>query len=400
MEIMSSGPNSIPAALLNRASGGPDRRGACPTLHAPMQTGDGLLARLRIVSCRLTPAQLSTLAMLAERHGNGLLEITARGNLQVRGLRSESAPIFARAVSAQIPIEVGLNLDLSPLAGDDPTQLADPRPLADAIRKGAEMLVERLAPKTSVVIDGGGQISLAALKADIRLVALPTSGWAISLGGSKPQRTDADGAVATALAVLGALAAIGPQARAFDLFPATGGSVSPPRQWRSSFALAQGNARAIALPLGSARSTDLIALCEAAKACGVQTLRLAPDHTLLLDNAPDDLVARAESLGFITGAEDARWRISACAGSVGCASGHIPAREMAAALARHLPPGQNLHVSGCSKGCAHPRPADLTLVGQPDGIGLVINGRAGDTPRQVLDAAAVLAGGIPFRDGQ
>jgi len=397
---MSSGPNSIPAALLAGTADGPARRGACPTLHVPMQTGDGLLARLRIVGGRLTQAELSTLAMLAERHGNGLLEITARGNLQVRGLRPESAPIFARTVSAQIPIEGGLNIDLSPLAGDDPTELADPRPLADAIRKGAEKLAGRLAPKVSVVIDGSGQVCLAALKADIRLVALPTGGWTITLGGSKPQRVDAEGATATALAVLGALAAIGPEARATDLFPYAGGSELFAKPWRSSFNLAQGKARAIALPFGSARSSEIMALCEAAKAAEVQNLRLAPDHTLLLDNAPDDLIVKAEALGFITASEDARWRISACIGSAGCASGHIPAREMAAALARELPSGKHLHVSGCSKGCAHPRPADLTLVGRPDGIGLVINGRAGDTPRQVLDADAVLAGGIPFQDGQ
>ncbi|HXV30232.1 MAG TPA: precorrin-3B synthase, partial [Sinorhizobium sp.] len=58
------------------------RRGACPSLAKPMQTGDGLLARLRPAKGRMTPAELRTIATLAERFGNGILEVTARGNLQ------------------------------------------------------------------------------------------------------------------------------------------------------------------------------------------------------------------------------------------------------------------------------------------------------------------------------
>ena len=184
-----------------------------------MQTGDGLLARVRVAGARLTPADLAALAKLADEHGNGLIEITARGNLQVRGLRPDTAPAFAEAVAALLPIETGLTIDISPIAGADPEEIADPRPLADAIGKGAAGLAGRLGPKVSVVIDGGGQISLSQLKADIRLWAQPGNSWAVTLGGGKPQHMDAQGVVATALAFLGALAAIGPEARATDLFP-------------------------------------------------------------------------------------------------------------------------------------------------------------------------------------
>ena len=53
---------------------------------------------------------------------------------------------------------------------------------------------------------------------------------------------------------------------------------------------------------------------------------------------------------------------------------------------RALPAGTDLHVSGCGKGCAHPGSANVTLVGRPDGYGLVIDGRAGDTPQAILRA--------------
>ncbi|MCR6673419.1 hypothetical protein [Devosia ginsengisoli] len=114
------------------------RRGACPTLDAPMQTGDGLLARLRIKGGRLTPAQLARIAALAAEHGNGLIEITARGNLQVRGLTAASAAPFARATDALVKIERGLVVETPPLAGTirprSTTRAPSPPPFAQRPR--------------------------------------------------------------------------------------------------------------------------------------------------------------------------------------------------------------------------------------------------------------------------
>jgi len=358
-----------------------------------MATGDGLLARLRPVGNRLTPAQLTDLARLALEHGNGLVEITARGNLQVRGLTPQSAPRFARAAATVIAVDTGPVIAVSPLMGDDPTEKADPTPLFERLHREAAPLTARLGPKVSVVLDGGGQLPLAALKADIRLYAEDATNWAVTLGGAAPLRLDGDGAVTAALALLRALAALGPAARATDLFPSTarasenGGQPDLPMRLRRR----RGHAIAIALPFGQVHGDALVALARRCAAAGVATLRLAPGHALLLDDAPDALVEAAAALGFITDPRDPRRRVSACIGSAGCAAGHIAARRVAASLAPLLPEGRQLHVSGCSKGCAHPRPAAFTLVGRPDGVGLVIAGRAGDTPEEIRSEAALPA---------
>jgi precorrin-3B synthase len=47
-----------------------------------------------------------------------------------------------------------------------------------------------------------------------------------------------------------------------------------------------------------------------------------------------------------------------------------------------------VHLSGCSKGCAHPGPAAVTIVG-PDRV--VVNGRASDTPRATVSSAGLIA---------
>ena len=58
-----------------------------------------------------------------------------------------------------------------PLAGLDAAELADPRPLARAIRSrvAARGLAARLHPKVSVMVDGGGALPLDGVAADVRL---------------------------------------------------------------------------------------------------------------------------------------------------------------------------------------------------------------------------------------
>jgi precorrin-3B synthase len=99
----------------------PVRRGACPSLSAPMETGDGLLVRLNPVDSSITPVQLAEIARAAGRFGNGMLEITARGSLQIRGLTDASARLLADFVDGLgIDVRTGVPVETAPLAGLDP----------------------------------------------------------------------------------------------------------------------------------------------------------------------------------------------------------------------------------------------------------------------------------------
>ena len=73
-------------------------RGWCPTVYAPMPSGDGLLVRVKPFGGRLSAASLRALADAVAAYGNGVVELTGRGNLQVRGV--QDAPAFARAMVA------------------------------------------------------------------------------------------------------------------------------------------------------------------------------------------------------------------------------------------------------------------------------------------------------------
>ena len=63
-------------------------------------------------------------------------------------------------------------------------------------------------------------------------------------------------------------------------------------------------------------------------------------------------------------------------------------------MAPHLKlPGDGIavHISGCAKGCAHPGPTPLTIVGSEKGCGIVRNGAAPDRPAEFVDPADLAA---------
>ena len=158
----------------------------------------------------------------------------------------------------------------------------------------------------------------------------------------------------------------------------------------------------VGLAFGHADATSLQRLAAAADAAGAGGLRAAAGRVLMIigltQPALSSVAAIAENLGFIVRTDDPRRHVVACAGAPLCASGHIATRAIgpavAAAAAAHLDGAFKIHISGCAKGCAHPAPAPLTLVGTPDGCALVAAGSAQDACFAVVpvdDLSATIA---------
>jgi len=394
-------------------------RGACPGLSTPMPTGDGLLVRLMPTA----PISLDAFAGLcgaALAHGNGTIEVTVRGSLQVRGLTPVSAPLFASAIAdLNVPASEGVSVVADALPGD-PRALIDAASLAADLRAAIEAATLALAPKLSIVVDSGGALHLDALKADIRLRAIDTERLHVTLAGYAAAATplgivSRDDACALVLDVLRRIAAHGPTARAADLLrdhgiaalratlaaalaPAMALPSRPRAQMLGRHLRNEGSlALGIGLAFGHAQASELIGAISAARYHGGAWLRPAPNRTLLIGPLAEpgaDAVARAaEDFGFIVTASDPRRRVVACSGAPFCASGYIQARMLAAEFAPLLPSGDGiaLHISGCAKGCAHPKVAPLTIVGSERGFGIVRNGTARATPFSVVDAQGLRA---------
>jgi precorrin-3B synthase len=397
------------------------RRGVCPALSAPMQTGDGLLSRVAFTGY-VYPQDFITLCALATRHGNGLVDITARGGLQFRGLTAQSATGLERDVlQLGLPIRQGLAVETSPLVGVDQTAIADTRNIVSRIRLSAEKLGlhDRLAAKMSVILDGGGHVSLSDLLADIRLRAVTLSGeifWQLTLGGSENKALRAgllrqEHAASVVIDLLSHLATIGPDARGRDLDLATVRTVCDERLLDRDLddasrcvvdlpyglmPLGDGFFAAGLAPAFGQISADVLAsLFQQATNLGLENVRPGPSHSLIFCGREADcreLLAYAATAGFMTMARDPRSAIAVCPGAPACGSAFMPTHALAdhaaAECSSILDGSFTLHLSGCAKGCAHPSPALLAFHGRAEGLAFGLSARVGDPPTAVLPIGA------------
>ncbi|MCG5235855.1 precorrin-3B synthase [Xanthobacter oligotrophicus] len=402
----------------------PARRGACPAFLAPMETGDGLILRLVPAEGAISPDQLRGLARAATAFGNAMMEITARGSLQVRGLTAQTVtPLQDAVLALGITPRLGLAIDISPLSGLDPREVADARPLARCIREGVAGLAGKLGPKVSVVIDGGGAIGLGGQKADVRLIAMRSGAdltWSVTIGGGAPKLLAEQNAAALALDALSQIAALGRRARATDL----PGCAALPGTTRDNpdkapaplgtFPLPHGRfACGIGLPFGAGAAALFAALGDAAEAAGARDLRPATERVLLATGLDADgahaFTTEARRLGCLVAPDDPRAFVAACPGAPACVCAHFPARDLAPGVAEALAPlldgTVTVHLSACAKGCAHPAPATLTFVGMDDGIALVHEGapsgaRGPAVPVDVLAATLATLAATPRAPGE
>ena len=95
---------------------------ACPGILDLHEARDGLVARIRLPGGYASSARLASVAALTSRFGDGRVDLTARGNVQIRGIPAGAAGDMAQRATA-----VGLmpspahdrarNITASPLAG-------------------------------------------------------------------------------------------------------------------------------------------------------------------------------------------------------------------------------------------------------------------------------------------
>ncbi|MET0667014.1 MAG: hypothetical protein ABWZ01_00695, partial [Methyloceanibacter sp.] len=141
----------------------------------------------------------------------------------------------------------------------------------------------------------------------------------------------------------------------------------------------------VGLPFGRIEANSLHALADISERRGDGSLRATPWRALLLTgvSASDEMNLRDEvtALDLITDPADPRLNIFTCVGAPSCLSASVDARGDAARLAAAVDTrDQTLHVSGCSKSCAHRGAASLTLVGRDGCYDLIRNGSAAGRP--------------------
>ena len=116
-------------------------RGWCPGALKPMESGDGLIVRLRAHAGTLSADDLLAIAGIAQRFGNGLIDLTRRANVQIRGVTQDklaglwSDLSMLGLLDPSSEAEAVRNVMVNPLAGVDPTEICDVRGLARELER-------------------------------------------------------------------------------------------------------------------------------------------------------------------------------------------------------------------------------------------------------------------------
>lgn len=341
-------------------------KGWCPGALRPMLSGDGLVVRIRPRMARLTPDQARGLATAALTHGNGLLDLTARANVQLRGIRPEAHLALLDDLDALDLIDTDeaserhRNIVVSPFwtDGDGSQAVAQ---AAMAVLTDPEFSF--LSGKFGVSVDPAQPV-LQAVSSDIRIERHGLD-WLVRPDGFAMGAVVTD--VAAALRLL--LRWCRPQGR----MAALAGMALPPGfdtpVTQMPFAAAPGAhelGQMVGFEFGQVRAETLMALAN-------YPIRVTPWRMILLEGA-----TAVDLPDLIVTPDDHRLNVTACTGAPGCPQALQPTRDLARHLSPLVQPGQHLHVSGCAKGCAHPGPSDLTLTATEQGYDLIRNGRAGD----------------------
>ena len=384
-----SGPGQKPTAA--------SVKGWCPGALRPMESGDGLLVRLRPRLARLSRAQVLGLCSLSETYGVGLIDLTRRANLQIRGVQPATyEPLIAALdrlglLDADPAQESRRNLLVTPFwTAGDPTEYA-----ARALLAALSSLPD-LPAKFGFAIDAGPAPVLQQSSADIRVERAAGGGLLVRADGAPLGRPVAPAAVVPAILQMAEWFAAHMTADARRMARVL--RTQPlPKAWQSAEpAPAQMPAPVGPCTLGSLVGAafgqiEATALQAVIEGSDVQAVRVTPWRSLLLEH--DTAMPPARLEGFLNAPDDPLLRADACPGAPHCASASVPTRPLARLLAPKL--AGRLHVSGCAKGCARSGPADLTVTGRDGQFDLVTEGRAWDAPSVTgLSQEDILSGDV------
>ncbi len=356
-----------------------------------MLSGDGFLVRIYPILGHLSRAQIKGIAAIAERFGNGNMDLTNRGGLQLRGVARGNFEGLIEAV------------DRLKLLKTEPTHskvICSPfwkdRARYEKVINEVNLYLSKfpsLPKKFLISLDLERQASLGSIPADIKVEAFRGNKYILRPNGNLA-------GLLVSLNQLPELIFKMTQWLVDYYYPITRG-----RRFENDFCEGVefpsfgfdrveqihkiqtpqiGNCMdsfIVGVPFGALSAKTLYDIADLGSG-----MRLTPWRRLILENAQG-----IEHPELISDADDPRLWISACVGKPSCSQGKVKTRNLAELIAKNVKfyPNQpslndlemRVHVSGCSKGCANPGKAILTLVGlDNENFNMIFNGSSLDKP--------------------
>jgi precorrin-3B synthase len=345
-----------------------DRDDRCPGILRLIDAEDGKLARVRLPGGFVSAAELLALSHVSFELGDGRLELTSRGNVQIRGLPASAADELVTRLT-----EAGLapspthervrNVVASPLAGIDGGRDLTALVRALDVAICADRRLAELSGRFLFAIDDG-RGDVASLDPDVLAVV---GNGAASVDGAPVAVADVPAAmVRAAHAFLDERAARGSSAWHVAELVAEGWDADPRRARPTFYATTRaigrvGPALVVAPPLGRLTAAQARWLADHAA-----QLRVTPWRRVVLPVAPD---ADAAEVGLVTDPESPWLLISACAGRPRCSKALADVQSAAAASLDRFP-GRRVHWSGCERQCGRTADVEVDVVATAEGYAI------------------------------
>lgn len=357
---------------------------ACPGALQVHQAADGALARVRLPGGAISAPALAALADAADRFGGGTLDLTARGNLQIRAISDVTAVAEAIAEAGLLPTvshERVRNIVASPLSGRT-GGLVDVRPWVTDLDRAiqADPMLATLPGRFWFSIDDG-RADVSGVAADVGAQIVDPGRVALLLAGCDTGvRVSAADAVSAMTKVARRFAEVRGNAwRVAELadpdvlltgLPRTTDRagrphpVGPPVGWigqdRPAGLVAGLVTLGAVVPLGSlsAHQARFIAAVDA-------PIVITPWRSLLVCDLTEEVADTAlrvlAPLGLVFDDTSPWLSVSSCVGSPGCARSRADVRAEATSVAESGAVHGQVHYVGCERACGSP-PSGSVLV--------------------------------------
>ena len=351
------------------------REDACPGVLRLAEAIDGRLARIRLVGGFLSAPGIAALRDAAVALGDGRVELTSRGNVQLRGLAADvgvelGARLHAAGLWPSQSHERVRNIVASPLAGLD-----RPSDLTELVRTLDESLcaIPRLAELSGrflfAVDDGRSDVT--GLKPDVLLQNGSVNGLRVSdpvaaaiafANAFLDEREEQNSAAWRIADLVEGAARVRSRVGGTRVEQAVANVAAPPAAGRFTRFDGQ-TALVVAVPLGRLNTDQL---CWLADVIGTAPARVTPWRSIVLPNVDAVAVDTAAQLGFGISPDTPWSNVSACTGKPGCAKAFADVQADARAeLSRW--PGKAVHWSGCDRRCGRSTRTEIDVIATESG---------------------------------
>ena len=336
-------------------------KGFCPSLEEPIKASDGLLFRIRPHMDYLDIEKLVYLCNLSIKYGSGIMELTNRGSIQIRGIREKYHKFFLNQILTKKIVKkkisvLSSNIIINPLWEHNDQNYKVYNKIIQL-----ESQLPKLPNKFGFIIDLGKKLSLKNVSADIRVESASNQKILIRADGASKgkiiQLSDLDSFV---LEIVNWF--IENKEKNINRMSELLAKKKLPNKWTqnkpicSVYKFLPKNSKIgqiLGIKLGRFKAKDLKCLVLNSKA---SRIRFTPFKMIVLEKA-----FNIKDKEFIFKADEPLLNISACSGINFCSSATIDTFKLAKKIKNPL--NKKIHIAGCKKNCGTNRNTEIVLSG-------------------------------------